>query len=66
MTISWITRFLSPQLAQSSIYLDNAKTLWDELKEWFTKGDYFWILDLIQKIHSIKQDVDLLLNISLN
>lgn len=55
MVVNWITRSLSPQLAQSTIYLDNAKKLWDELKERFTKGDYFRISDLIQEIHSIKQ-----------
>lgn len=55
MVVNWITRSLSPQLAQSTIYLDNAKKLWDELKERFPKGDYFRISDLIQEIHSIKQ-----------
>lgn len=33
MVVAWITRFLSPQLAQSTIYLDNAMKLWDEYKE---------------------------------
>lgn len=31
--ISWITRTLSLQLAQSTIYINNAKALWDDLKE---------------------------------
>lgn len=38
------------------MYIDNAKKLWDELKERFTKRDYFRISDLIQEIHSIKQE----------
>lgn len=53
IVVSWITRSLSPQLAQSTIYIDNAKKLWDELKERFTKGNYVRISDLIQEIHSM-------------
>ena len=55
MVVSWITRSLSPRIAQSTIYIDNAKMLWDELKERFTKGNYFRVYDLLQEIHSIKQ-----------
>lgn len=53
IVVSWNTRSLSPQLAQSTIYIDNAKKLWDELKERFTKGNYVRISDLIQEIHSM-------------
>lgn len=55
MVISWITRTLTPQIAQSTIYIDNAKELWDDLKERFSKGDHFRISDLLQEIHLIKQ-----------
>lgn len=52
-------------LLQSTIYLNNAKKLWDELKERLTKGNYFRISDPIQEIHSIKQgDIGVSLNIS--
>nr|KYP38015.1 hypothetical protein KK1_040755 [Cajanus cajan] len=54
MVISWITRSLSPQIAQSPNYMDNVKKLWDELKERFTKGNYFIISYLLQERHSIK------------
>ncbi|XP_014489819.1 uncharacterized protein LOC106752622 [Vigna radiata var. radiata] len=55
MILSWITKALSPHIAESVIYVEKAKDLWDELKERFSKGDYFKISDLLQDIHSIKQ-----------
>ncbi|XP_014506219.1 uncharacterized protein LOC106765970 [Vigna radiata var. radiata] len=55
MVLSWIIKTLSPQIAESVIYVEEAKELWDELKERFSKGDYFKISDLLQDIHSIKQ-----------
>ncbi|XP_014506472.1 uncharacterized protein LOC106766241 [Vigna radiata var. radiata] len=55
MILSWITKALSPHIAESVIYAEEAKDLWDELKERFSKGDYFKISDLLQDIHSIKQ-----------
>jgi hypothetical protein len=55
MVVSLINRTLSPVIASSVVYIDNAKTLWDDLKEWFTKGDHFRFSDLLQELHSIKQ-----------
>jgi hypothetical protein len=55
MVVSWITRTLSPQIAQSVLYIDNAKVLWDELCHRFTKGTHFKLSDLLQEIHSMKQ-----------
>ena len=55
MILSWIIRTLSPQIAESVIYIDSAKDLWDDLKERFTKGDYFRISDLLQEMHSARQ-----------
>ncbi|XP_014503011.1 uncharacterized protein LOC106763324 [Vigna radiata var. radiata] len=55
MILSWMTKTLSPHIAESVIYVEEAKELWDELKERFSKGDYFKISDLLQDIHSIKQ-----------
>lgn len=37
------------------IYVENAKALWDELKERFSKEDYFEISYLLQDIDSVKQ-----------
>ncbi|XP_019435943.1 PREDICTED: uncharacterized protein LOC109342409 [Lupinus angustifolius] len=55
MVISWITRSLNPQIAQSTVYIESAEELWKDLKERFSKGDYFRISDLLQELHSIKQ-----------
>ncbi|PNX72865.1 hypothetical protein L195_g028762, partial [Trifolium pratense] len=55
MVVSWITRTLSPQIAQSVVYIDNANVLWDELCNRFTKGTHFKLSDLLQEIHSMKQ-----------
>ncbi|XP_019415302.1 PREDICTED: uncharacterized protein LOC109326873 [Lupinus angustifolius] len=55
MVISWITRSLSTQIAQSIVYIDNSQELWLDLKERFSKGDYFKTSDLLQELHSIKQ-----------
>jgi len=33
MVVSWITRTLITQIAQSTVYIDNAKELWEDLKE---------------------------------
>ncbi|XP_014503278.1 uncharacterized protein LOC106763625 [Vigna radiata var. radiata] len=55
MVLSWIIKTLSSQIVESVIYVEDAKELWDELKERFSKGDYFKISYLLQEIHSIKQ-----------
>jgi len=55
MVLSWIIKTLSLYIAESVIYVENAKILWDELKERFSKGDYFKISDLLQAIHFIRQ-----------
>lgn len=54
MVVSWITRSLSPQFAQSILYIDNARDLWLNLKERFSKGDHFRASDLLQQIHSMR------------
>jgi len=54
MVLSWITRTLTPQIAESFVYIDDAKILWEDLKERFSKGDYFKISYLLQEIHSIR------------
>ncbi|XP_017431848.1 uncharacterized protein LOC108339219 [Vigna angularis] len=44
------------KIGESVRYVEDAKELWEELKERFSKGDYFKISDLLQEIHSIKQE----------
>jgi len=53
--VSWITRSLNTQIEQSTVYIDNAKDLWKDLEERFSKGTHFRISDLLQEINSIKQ-----------
>ena len=48
MVISWITRTLNAQIARSTVYIDNAKDLWEELRERFSKSNHFRISDLLQ------------------
>ncbi|XP_068504314.1 uncharacterized protein [Phaseolus vulgaris] len=55
MVISWITRAIDEQIAQSTIYIENVVELWEDLKERFSKGDHFRIFDLLQEVHSMKQ-----------
>ena len=46
---------MSNQIAQSVIYIDNAKELWEDLQERYSKENYFRISDILQEIYSIKQ-----------
>jgi len=55
MILSWIMRTLAPDIAESVMYIDFAKELWEELRERFSQGDYFQISDLLQEVHSIRQ-----------
>jgi len=55
IVISWVTQTLSEQIAQSVVYIEDARDLWEDLREHFSKGDLFRILDLLQDIHSMRQ-----------
>ena len=55
MVISWVTRTLSGKIAQSVVYIEDARELWEDLREPFSKGDLFKISDLLQEIHSMRQ-----------
>jgi len=55
IAISWLTRSMANQIAQSILYIDNARDLWEDLRERFAKGDHFRIFDILQDIHSMKQ-----------
>jgi len=46
MVLLWITITLIPKIAEIIIHIDEAKILWEDLKERFSKNDYFKILDL--------------------
>jgi len=51
----WINRTPSAQIAESVVYIDVPKNLWDDLKEKSSKGDDFRLSNLFQEINSIKQ-----------
>jgi len=53
--ISWINRSLITQIAQSAIYIDNTRDLWEDLKERFSKSNHFHTSDLLQEINSIRK-----------
>jgi len=55
MILSWFTRTLEPQIPESIVYVDIVKSLWEDLKERFSRGDYFRISYLLQEIHLVKQ-----------
>ncbi|XP_019429942.1 PREDICTED: uncharacterized protein LOC109337416 [Lupinus angustifolius] len=55
MVASWITRTLNPQIAESIVNIDSAQELWQDLRDTFSKGDYFRISNLLQEVHSTKQ-----------
>ncbi|XP_068463884.1 uncharacterized protein [Phaseolus vulgaris] len=50
-----ITKTVNNQIAQSIVYIENARELWEDLWERFSKGDHFRISDLLQEIHSMRQ-----------
>jgi len=47
MVISWITRTVNTQIAQSIAYIENARELWEDLWERFSKGYHFRISNLL-------------------
>ncbi|XP_019433606.1 PREDICTED: uncharacterized protein LOC109340385 [Lupinus angustifolius] len=55
MILSWIARCLTPQIGQSTVYIDSAYELWQDLKERFSKGDHFRMSDALQELHSVRQ-----------
>lgn len=55
VVLTWISTSLSPDIAQSAIYVENAAQLWTNLQNWFSKGDHFRLFDLLQQINSMKQ-----------
>lgn len=55
LVVSWINRSLSPPIAKSKVSIDNARELWLDLQDRFTKGNYFRMSNLLQDLHSMKQ-----------
>jgi hypothetical protein len=53
---SWLLNSVSPSIAQSVVFLENAIDIWNELRERFSQGDLIRISELQQEIYALKQD----------
>jgi hypothetical protein len=53
---SWLLNSVSPSIAQSVVFLENAIDIWNELRERFSQGDLVRISELQQEIYALKQD----------
>lgn len=53
--VTWINRSLAPHIAQSTVSIDSAHELWLDLRDRFTKSNYFRMSNLLQDLHSMKQ-----------
>ncbi|XP_031125723.1 uncharacterized protein LOC116028069 [Ipomoea triloba] len=55
MVSTWITRSVSPEIAQTILWLGTAARIWSTLKAKFSESDIFKISDLHVEIHQIRQ-----------
>ncbi|PNX84220.1 hypothetical protein L195_g040276, partial [Trifolium pratense] len=53
---SWIFNSVSPSIAQSVIFMENAIDIWNDLHERFSQGDLICISELKQEIYALKQE----------
>jgi hypothetical protein len=53
---SWILNSVSPSIAQSVVFLENAIDIWNELRERFSQSDLVRISELQQEIYALKQE----------
>nr|GMD58905.1 uncharacterized protein LOC109155052 [Ipomoea batatas] len=55
MVSTWITRSVSPEIAQTILWLGTAARIWSKLKARFSESDIFRISDLHAEVHQIRQ-----------
>lgn len=53
---SWLVNSVSPSIAQSIVFMENACDVWVDLKERFAQGDLVRISELMQEIYSLQHD----------
>jgi hypothetical protein len=53
---SWIVNSVSDSIGQSTVFMENALDVWNDLKERFAQGDLVRISELMQEIYSLQQD----------
>lgn len=56
VVLSWILGCVSQDVFMGQVFSNNAKTVWDELKETYSKEDGFIIFNMHYKIHSFTQN----------
>jgi len=55
MVISWLIHAVSPQIAQSIMWLDSAFDIWQDLKARFSQNNSFRICDLQMEVYTLQQ-----------
>ncbi|XP_072076575.1 uncharacterized protein [Arachis hypogaea] len=55
LVVFWITRSLSPEIANSVLWNGVASDIWDKLKKRFYHGDVFRIAELDEELFSTRQ-----------
>ncbi|CAJ2659476.1 unnamed protein product [Trifolium pratense] len=53
---SWILNSVSPSIAQSVVFMENASDIWNDLRERFSQGDLVRISELRQEICALRQE----------
>lgn len=52
---TWIMNSVSPPIAQSVVYIENAVDVWTDLRERFSQGDLIRVAELQEEIYAFKQ-----------
>lgn len=52
---TWIINSISPSIAQSVVFIENAMDMWNDLKDRFMRGDRIRVAQLQQEISNLKQ-----------
>jgi hypothetical protein len=55
LVLSWLQRSISDNIAQSSLWIENANAVWDNLHNRFSEGDIFRISDLQDDLVRLQQ-----------
>lgn len=55
MVVSWLNRSLTAHIAQSIVYFNDARLLWLDLLDRYSKRNHFQVSDILQDMHSMKQ-----------
>ena len=63
---TWIINSISPSIAQSVVFIENAMDMWNDLKDCFMRGDRIRVAQLSKKFPILSKEARNLLNISLN